>query len=120
MRKITCIECPKSCSLSVDIENCRVVKVSGNRCPKGEIYAKTEIESPMRILTATVLAQGLPLKMVPVRTDKAIPKAKILEASTELKKIKITKPFLVGDIVCENFCGLGVNLRVTRSLKIEK
>lgn len=116
IKKITCIECPKSCSLSLDIENCHVVKVSGNRCPKGEAYAKTEIENPMRILTATILAQGLSLKMVPVKTDKAIPKTKILAAADELKKIRITKPCAVGDIIRENFCGIGVNLIVTRSV----
>lgn len=115
-KKLTCIECPKSCSLSIDIENCRVVKVSGHRCPKGEEYAKTEIENPMRVLTGTILAQGLFLKMAPVRTDKAIPKTKILEAAVELKKIRIIKPLAIGDIVVKDFCALGVNLIVTRDV----
>ena len=113
-KKLTCIECPKSCALSVDIEDCRVVKVEGNECPKGEVYAKAEIENPLRILTGTVLAQGLPLKMIPVRTDKPILKAKIIEAAAEIKKIRVTKPLRIGDVVAENFMGLGVNLIATR------
>ncbi len=116
IKELTCIECPKSCRLTVDIENCRVVKVSGNKCPRGEDYARAEIENPQRVLTAVVLAQGLPLKMIPVRTDKPIPKTKILAAAAEIKKIKVIKPLRVGDIIVEDFMGLGVNLRATRDV----
>jgi CxxC motif-containing protein len=115
IKKMTCIQCPKGCSLAVDIENCRVVKVSGNLCPKGEEYAITEVENPRRILTATVLAQGLSLKMVPVRTDQPIPKAKMQEAAAEVKKIRVTKPLKAGDVLVADFLGLGVNLVATRT-----
>ena len=103
-----------SCALTVDIESCRVVKVDGTKCPKGQDYAKTEIENPLRILTGTVLAKGLPFKMVPVRTDRPIPKAKILEAAAEMRKLRITKPPRMGEVIVANFMGLGVNLIATR------
>ena len=115
-KKLTCIECPKSCSLSVDVENCRVVKMTGNECPEGEQYAIAEIENPVRVLTSTVLAEGLPLKMVPVRTDRPIPKPKILEAMAEIKRIRIKKPLKIGDIIAKNFLGLGVDLISTRDV----
>ncbi len=111
---ITCIECPKSCALTLDIENCRVVKVMGNQCLKGEDYAIAEIEHPLRMLTSTILAQGLSLKMLPVRTDRPIPKAKIQEAAAKIRKMKIDKPVQAGDIVEQNFFGLGVNLIAAR------
>ncbi len=114
VKKLTCIQCPKSCSLAVDIENCRVAHVSGNLCPKGDEYACAEVENPLRILTATVLAQGLSLKMVPVRTDKPIPKAKIREAAVEIRKIRVTQALNVGDIIVADFLGLGANLIATR------
>ena len=115
IKKLTCIECPKGCQLSIDIENCRVVKVSGNECPKGQMYAVQEIEHPMRILTSAVLAQGLSLKMVPVRTDKPIPKAKIMEAMDEIKKIRLKSPVKAGSVIKENFLGLNANLLATRN-----
>jgi len=115
IKRLTCIECPRGCTLSVDIENCRVVKVSGNECPKGEKYAYQEIESPMRILTSVVLAEGLSLKMVPVRTDKAIPKSKLIEAMEVVKKIRLKSPVGSGDVIVENFLNLSVNLLATRS-----
>lgn len=114
IKKITCIECPESCALSVDIENCRVVKIIGNKCPKGEKYIVAEIENPARILTSTVLASGLGLKMVPVRTDKPIPKSRIFEAMQEIKKISMDKPLNAGSIIVKDFLGLGVNLIATR------
>ena len=116
-KNLICIECPKSCALTVDIENCRVVKVFGNQCPKGEDYGKAEIENPLRVLTATVLCQGLSLKMAPVRTDKPIPKAKIQEAAGEIRKMRIDKAVQAGDILAHDFLGLGVNLVVTRECR---
>ena len=116
IKRLTCIDCPKGCPLSIDIENCRVVKVSGNECPKGEQYAVQEIEKPMRILTSAVLARGLELKMVPVRTDKPIPKLKIMEAMGEIKKLRLKSPAKSGSVIIENFLGLGVNLLTTRSV----
>lgn len=116
IKKITCIECPIGCTLSVDVENCRVIKVRGTKCPKGEDYAVIEIENPVRILTTTVLAAGLSVKMVPVRTDRPIPKGDIFKAMDEIKKIRIDRPVSAGDIIVKNFLGLGVNLIATREV----
>jgi CxxC motif-containing protein len=116
-KNLICIECPKGCGLSLDIENCRIVNVTGNACPKGKEYAISEIEHPSRILTSTALAEGLALRMIPVRTDSAIPKAKILEAMEEIKKIRINKPVSIGEIIVKDFLGLGVNLVSTRQIE---
>ncbi|OGX23316.1 MAG: hypothetical protein A3J51_03530 [Omnitrophica WOR_2 bacterium RIFCSPHIGHO2_02_FULL_45_21] len=113
-KNLTCIECPKSCNLIVDIENCRVVKVSDNQCKLGESYAIAEIENPTRVLTSAVLARGLSLKMIPLRTDRPIEKAKLLEAMAEIKKIIVEKPVKAGDVILSNFLGLEVNLIATR------
>ena len=118
IRNLTCIECPRSCVLAVDIENCRVVKVEGEKCPKGKDYAVSEVENPRRVLTSTVVVAAhraaAALKMLPVRTDKPIPKERILEAAGEIRKIKIDRPVKSGEIIAANILGLGVNLIATR------
>ncbi|MFA5088427.1 MAG: DUF1667 domain-containing protein [Candidatus Omnitrophota bacterium] len=114
IKNLTCTECPKGCALTVEVEDGKVAKVSGNLCAKGDIYARSEIENPLRILTSSVLAQGLNLKMVPVRTDKGIPRKKIFEAMAEVKKIKLKRAVQVDDVIVGNFMGLGVNLVATR------
>ena len=118
IRNLTCIECPRSCVLAVDIENCRVVKVEGEKCPKGKDYAVSEVENPRRVLTSTVVVAAhraaAALKMLPGRTDKPIPKERILEAAGEIRKIKIDRPVKSGEIIAANILGLGVNLIATR------
>lgn len=115
IRHLTCIECPKGCGLSVDIENGKVASVKGAGCPKGVGYAIAELENPSRILTATVLAEGLGLKFVPVRTDRPIPKGELLRAAEALRKMKLVKPVKTGDIIEDDFLGLGVRLVATRT-----
>jgi len=113
-KRITCIECPKGCSLSVDIENCKAVRIQGQQCPKGEKYAVAEVENPARILTSAVLTRGLGLKMLPVRTNKPIPKSSLMDAMREIRGIRVEKPIHTGEIIVKNFLGLGVDLAATR------
>jgi CxxC motif-containing protein len=115
IKEITCIECPLSCNLSVDIENCRMVKVSGYKCPKGEAYARSEVENPQRFFTATVLCQGMDLKMLPVRTSQPIPKSRVIEAGLEVRKLRINEGVSAQGIIEKNFLGLGVDLVATRA-----
>lgn len=114
-KNMVCIECPNSCSLSVDIEGGKIAKVRGARCPKGILYAASETENPTRIFTATVLADGLSLKLIPVRTNRPIPKNDLSRAMEEARKVRITRPVKAGDTVVDNFIGLNVGLIATRS-----
>ncbi len=117
IKKITCIACPQGCPLTVEIEQGRVSKVGGNKCPKGEEYAKQEIENPQRILTSAILTQGLHLKMAPVRTNKPIPKNKIFAAMSEIKKLRLDRPVRVEEVIIEDFMKLGVDLIATRTVE---
>lgn len=114
IKNLTCIECPEGCRLTVEVEDGRVIRVNGNQCEKGEKYARAEIERPVRILTSCVVAEGMPLKMIPVRTEQPIPKDRVFAAMDAVKKIKVNKPVKAGDVVSENFLGLGINLIATR------
>ena len=115
-RVFTCIECPKSCSIAADIENCRVVKTEGAKCPKGEKYVSSEAEDPARILTSAVLAEGLAIRMAPVRTDRPIPKARMMEAMEAIKGVRLKAPRRVGEPVLEDLLGLGIKVIVTRDI----
>lgn len=114
IKKMICIECPKSCELSVDLEGCTVLSVKGAKCPKGIAYAAMEIETPSRIFTATAVSDGLSLKLVPVRTDRPIPKNDILKAAEEVRKLRLTKSVKVGDVLVRDFIAHGVKLIATR------
>ncbi len=115
IKKLICIECPRGCALSIDIENCKVKGLSGARCPMGKAYAIAEMENPLRIFTATVRTKGLELKLLPVRTNKPIPKKDICKAADAVGKITVDRPVKAGDVIEDNFLMLGVKLIATRA-----
>ena len=100
--------------MSVKIKDGAVVMVSGQMCPRGKQYASSEVENPLRTLTSAVLAQGMPFKMVPVKTDKPIPKRMLLKAMAKIRKLKIRKSVHIGDVIACDFPAPGVNLVATR------
>lgn len=114
IKKLTCIECPQGCQLEVDIEGGHVIKVTGQKCKKGEAYASQEIENPMRTLASTILTKGLKLKMVPVKTSRPIPKGKLMDAMEEVKKVRLSRRVKVGDVIVRDLLGLGADLITTR------
>ena len=102
-RELTCIICPIGCSLSVEIENGKVISVEGNTCPKGKKYAEEECVAPKRTLTTTVLSKtGRP---VACKTLTPIPKESILEAMKIINSYKIDLPISVGDVIIEDVFG---------------
>ncbi len=113
---MTCIECPQGCRLTVDADGSRVISATGHKCPRGENYAKQEVEAPLRTLTTAVRTSGLELKMLPVRTNKPIPKGKLLDAMEAVKRITLTSPVKTGSVIAGNFLGLGADLVATREL----
>lgn len=116
-RTMTCIECPRGCSLEVTLESeWKVSAVAGHKCPRGEKYARQEVESPMRTLTTAVLAAGLELRMLPVRTSGPIPKGRLMDAMAAVKKIVVSSPVSAGQVVAKDLLGLGVDLVATRPL----
>lgn len=112
-RTLTCIECPRGCTLLVKSENGEIT-VSGNFCPKGEIYGKNEVTNPVRIVTGTVRCKGV---MLPVKTDRAVKKSKIFEVMERLRAVSLLTKVDIGDIIVENVDGEGVNIVACASVK---
>ncbi len=115
-RVMTCIECPQGCRLEIEADGRRVLSVAGQKCKRGDKYARQEIEAPMRTLTTSVLTGGLELKMLPVRTSKPIPKEKLFETMAAVKRIVVSSPVKAGAVVATDFLGLGVDLVACRSI----
>jgi CxxC motif-containing protein len=114
MKHLICIVCPNGCHLDVDDEN--GFKVTGNRCPRGAEYGKTELTNPTRVLTSTVKISSAPHRRCPVKTDGPIPKGKLLEAMDVLDNVELKSPVKRGDIVINNILGTGANLIVTKDM----
>ena len=103
MRELTCIVCPIGCTLKAEIEDGKVISVSGNTCPRGKVYAENECTSPVRTITTTV--KCVTGEVVPVKTESPIPKDKIFEAMKIINNSHPVLPILVGDVIIEDVFG---------------
>lgn len=106
------------CSLEVTIDDKEVIEVKGNTCKIGAEYGKKECTNPTRVVTSTLKVNDGDIDMVPVKTERDIPKGKISEAVKALKGLTINAPIKVGQVLVENIAGTGVNLIATRTVKM--
>ena len=114
-RNLTCIVCPIGCQLSVTLENGVVTEVTGNTCPRGKQYAIDECTNPVRTVTTT--ARTVNGGVIPVKTDRPIPKELMFDCMKEIDRSVVTLPAEIGDIVIENLLGTGANVIVTANMK---
>jgi len=114
-RNLTCIECPTGCTITVVVENGKVLQLDGYGCRRGHDYAVAEVEHPERILTTTVLARGLSVRMLPVRTNRPIPRGLMAQAMDVIRMVTVTSPVHVGDAIVEDLLGLGIDVIATRT-----
>lgn len=90
IRELICVACPIGCSISVEFdENNKITSISGNQCKRGEAYAVTECTAPTRSLTSTVKVTGGKKPLVPVKTEKPIPKEKCSKAWPLLTRLQL-------------------------------
>ncbi len=113
-RELTCIGCPMGCPLTVELENGEVTKVTGNTCPRGDVYARKEVTNPTRIVTSSVRVEGGQLAAVSVKTASDIPKGKIFDIVKALKAVCLQAPVHIGDVVLKDVCGTGVDVVATK------
>ncbi len=114
-KRLTCINCPIGCSLSVRLgANGEVEEVSGNQCPRGTVYARVESVNPTRTVTSTVRLRGG--GTLPVKTREPVPKRLAADCVRALKRVEAAAPVRLGEVVLANVCGTGVDFVATRSV----
>jgi CxxC motif-containing protein len=70
----------------------------------------------MRTLTTTAPVSGG--GVVPVKTDRAIPKELLFDCMREINSVRVDGNAGIGDTVIENILGTGANVITTRNVKI--
>jgi CxxC motif-containing protein len=96
------------------------IKVEGNTCKRGEQFARNEIISPMRSLTTTVRTVFKEFPVLPVRTDRDIPKALVLSAMKEINSITVSKKAVMGEYIIENILNTGANIIASCDIPCEE
>jgi len=115
IKEIRCIVCPTGCLVHVENVNGELV-MEGHSCNRGEEYAREEFIAPKRILTTTIRVENGFLPLIPVRSDRPIPKDRLRDALKEIAQTLTNAPIKMGDILIENVLGLEINIIASRDL----
>ena len=111
-RILTCIVCPRGCTLkvSLDGEN-KVLSVEGNACKRGEKYANDECTHPLRTVTSTVRCESG--AVVAVKTSESVPKELVFDVMREINSVIAPSVVKVGDVIIKNVLGTSADVVAT-------
>lgn len=110
-KELICISCPQGCRLTAEYDcNPEEAKITGNRCPRGVVYAVSELTDPRRMVTAVMPTGNSAHPVIPVRTAQPFPKGKIPQLLNLLYASKAALPLNCGDIVIQDALGTGIDV----------
>ena len=115
VKNIICTVCPRGCDIIVKGENNAVESVENYGCKRGIEYATAEFICPVRILTTVIKVDGKD-ELIPVRSNKPLPKSKVLECMEVIKNTTVTLPIKMHQVIIENVCDTGVSIIATKEI----
>ena len=116
-KNLTCIGCPMGCPLTVELEDGKIISVTGFTCKRGDDYARKEVTNPRRTLTSVIPVLHGEIGMVSVKTKTDIPKALIHPCMLEMKNLEVEAPVEIGQILLANLCGTGIPVIATKAVR---
>ena len=115
--EIICVLCPRGCLLTIETEKKEIVSLKGNLCKKGIGYAEKEIHDPRRQIATTVPISGSDIfKTVSVKTEKPIPLKMIFPIMEEIRKVKLSVPINLHQIIIKNVLNQNSDIIATRDV----
>jgi CxxC motif-containing protein len=112
--------CPVGCEIDVVHDGSKIISMEGNKCEKSVEFVSQELVEPMRILTTTVHIEGSRWPVIPVRTDKSVPKRLFPRIMRQLRPIKLQAPVDMLDVVVRDVLRTGANIIATRTMPPER
>jgi CxxC motif-containing protein len=91
-------------------------KLTGNKCPRGESYAKAYDPNSLEIKTFQILLENGYTQHLTVATDQPVTSALVERIDHALRTARITAPVERGEIVLTNIAGTGINLLSSRKM----
>jgi CxxC motif-containing protein len=116
VHEIICIGCPLACLVKLTVEDGDITGIADYQCKIGKEYAENEYKSPCRVLTATVRTEDSIRPLLPVRTDKPVPKDMMRDCMSFLANIKVRPVLSIGDTIVQNILGTGSDVKCTDNL----
>ncbi len=112
--ELTCIVCPLGCRICVTAgDDGSIKEITGNGCKRGAAYAEAEFVNPLRIVTSTVRVNNGSMPLVPVKTDRPVPKSSVMDCMKEINRTIATGPVKTGDVLIKNILNTGADVVAT-------
>jgi CxxC motif-containing protein len=118
-KHFVCVVCPVGCEIDVVYDGSKIISMEGNKCEKSHEFVSQELIEPMRILTTTVHIEGSRWPVIPVRTDKAVPKRLFPRIMRQLRHVKLQAPVNMLDVLVSDVLHTGSNVIATRTVPRE-
>ena len=118
-KHFVCVVCPIGCEIDVVHDGGKIISMEGNKCEKSEEFVSQELIEPMRILTTTIRIHGARWAVIPVRSDKAVPKRLFPRIMKQLRRIKLQAPVSMLDVVVKDVLDTGAHIIATRTMPLE-
>jgi CxxC motif-containing protein len=115
-KTMICIMCPLGCRMEIQVEKEEIRQIQGNECKEGMKYAKKEISFPGRVLTTTIKTANPERPLLPVRSDREIPKDRLMDCMREIAKHKVMGSVKIGETVIQDILGLGINMTACHTM----
>lgn len=115
-KEIICTICPIGCNILVEGEGENIISITGNQCNRGFEFAKNEFSHPVRILTTSVKVINSSTPLLPVRSNKPIPKELIMDCMKIIKEVEVKAPIQSKDIIIADICDSGADIVATASI----
>ncbi|MFT9495073.1 DUF1667 domain-containing protein [Anaerosolibacter sp.] len=116
LKEYTCIICPNGCDLTVKVEDGKILSLEGAVCKRGREYVNQELTSPHRNIASSILLEEGVIPLVSVRLSKPIPKERIFDVMSAIKKTRLKAPVSIGQVAIENVLELNSDVIVTKNV----
>jgi CxxC motif-containing protein len=104
--QVTCVCCPRGCTVTVDQSG----RVTGNGCRNGAAYAQQQLQSSLRRVPGEVRVRGGAADRCAVKTDRPVPTELLVIIRDTLSSLEVDAPIYVSQVLIRDLCGSGVNL----------
>lgn len=105
-RNLTCIICPMGCSITIKMEGDSIREITGNTCKRGAAYAEAEVCHPERTLTTTMRCEDG--QTLSVKTDRPIPKSRLMDCMALINAQRVKLPVSIGDVLLTDAFGSNI------------
>lgn len=115
--ELTCIVCPIGCRMKVTRTADGEISVTGNRCHRGEAYAREEFSDPRRVVTGTCAITGALIARLPARSSEGVPIDALARYLKAMYEIRVAAPVKRGAVIGRDVGGSGIDLIATMTVE---